>query len=265
MTILKRHLQSRNNFHQSMAITPMTSSRFPRVALFDLDGTLLDSAPDMVAAMNLMLQARGRAPMTLDALRPHVSKGSRAMLGAAFPDFEVVVREGMIQDFLDTYERELGKHGLPFAGVEAMLDALEADGVRWGVITNKPEYLARQLMPMLGWSERSAILIGGDTLPQRKPHPLPLLHAADALGIAPEHCVYIGDDERDIVAARAAGMPSVAALWGYRLDNDDPAAWNADRMIETPQDLLDPAAWPPADAVVEAASAATAHAEPDRA
>jgi N-acetyl-D-muramate 6-phosphate phosphatase len=218
--------------------------RFPRVALFDLDGTLLDSAPDMVAAANALLVRRGRAPMSLAALRSHVSKGSRAMLGAAFPEIEPTVRNSMVQEFLDAYEVELGRHCAPFAGVEAMLSALEADGVRWGIITNKPEYLAVKLMPMLGWAERSAVLIGGDTLAQCKPHPLPLLHAADLLGIAPEACVYVGDDERDIVAARAARMPSIVALWGYRQDGDDPLHWQGDVMIEDPHHLLDAGRWP---------------------
>ena len=224
----------------------MSASRFPRIALFDLDGTLLDSAPDMVAAVNVLLTRRGRAAMSLPLLRPYVSKGSRAMLGAAFPDVEPAVREGMVQEFLDTYETELGRHGAPFPGVEAMLAALEADGVRWGIVTNKPEYLAVQLVPMLGWSERCAVLIGGDTLAERKPHPLPLLHAAEVLGAAPEACVYVGDDERDIVAARAAGMPSIVALWGYRLDGDDPLRWQGDVMVEDPHHLLDAARWPSA-------------------
>jgi phosphoglycolate phosphatase len=223
---------------------PVTASRFPRAVLFDLDGTLLDSAPDMVAGANALLRAHGRAEMPLHALRPHVSKGSRAMLGAAFPDLPQETREGMVRDFLDAYEAELGKHGAPFDGIEAMLAALEADGVRWGIVTNKPEYLAVQLMPLLGWDTRSAVMIGGDTLPERKPHPLPLLHAAEVIGIAPQDCVYVGDDERDIVAARAAGMPSIVALWGYRQDHDDPARWQGDVMIAQPQELLDPARWP---------------------
>ena len=223
-----------------------SSIRFPRIALFDLDGTLLDSAPDMAAAANTLLARRGRAPLPLAALRPHVSKGSRAMLGAAFPELEPDVRNGLVQEFLDAYEAELGRHCAPFAGVEPMLAALEADGVRWGIVTNKPEYLAVQLMPILGWRERCAVLIGGDTLAERKPHPLPLLHAAEALGHAPQACVYVGDDERDIVAARAAGMPSIVALWGYRQDGDDPARWEGDVMVDDPHHLLDAARWPTA-------------------
>ncbi|HVI59770.1 MAG TPA: phosphoglycolate phosphatase [Luteimonas sp.] len=219
-------------------------ARFPRLALFDLDGTLVDSAPDMLAAVNALRDARGEAPMGLAALRPHVSKGARAMIAAGFPMLAEAAREALVRPFLDAYERELGRHGGPFDGIEAMLAALEADGARWGIVTNKPEYLARQVLPALGWESRCAILVGGDTLPERKPHPLPLLHSVQALGFQPGQCAYVGDDERDIVAARAAAMPSVVALWGYRLHEDDPETWLADAMAAAPRDLLDPAAWP---------------------
>ena len=221
----------------------VTTTRFPALILFDLDGTLLDSAPDMVATLNRMLAARGREPLPLEAVRQHVSKGARAMSAAAFPELGGEVPAELVREFLETYQQELGLHGAPFDGIETLLRAIEADGARWGIVTNKPEYLARQLLPMLGWDMRSAILIGGDTLAQRKPHPLPLLHAAQALGVAPADCAYVGDDERDIQAARAAGMASVAVLWGYRLEDDTPESWQADVLVEAPAELLDPAAW----------------------
>ncbi len=220
------------------------SRAFPKAVLFDLDGTLLDSAPDMLATVNLMRAARGRGPMLLEQLRPHVSKGARAMTAAAFPDIEASEREGWIPEFLATYERELGRHCAVFDGVDAMLSALEAAGTVWGIVTNKPEYLARPLMPMLGWQERCAVLIGGDTLPKRKPDPLPLLVAAERIGIAPADCIYVGDDERDIAAARAARMRSVVALWGYRLSDDDPVAWQGDVMVERPDSLCGADVWP---------------------
>jgi phosphoglycolate phosphatase len=219
---------------------------FPALALFDLDGTLLDSAPDFVATLNRMLAERGEPAMPLDALRPHVSKGARAMLAVGFSRLDVATRDAMIPAFLEVYQQELARHGAPFEGVEALLDAIEAAGCRWGIVTNKPEYLAVQLLPLLGWQRRCAVLVGGDTLPVRKPDPLPLLHAAMQLGLGAEDCVYVGDDERDILAARAAAMPSIAALWGYRLDEDDPATWQADVSAPTPRALLDPAAWPQA-------------------
>jgi len=227
----------------------MTSANFPRVVLFDLDGTLLDSAPDMLAAVNVLRGRHAMPPIALDALRPHVSKGARAMVKAGFPALDDDTRDALINPFLDAYEHEIGRHGMPFDGVEAMLAALEADGTRWGIVTNKPEYLARQVLPKLGWESRSAILIGGDTLAERKPHPLPLLHSAQVLGIEPGQCVYVGDDERDIVSARAAGMRSIVALWGYRVADDDPADWGGDVMIAQPSDLLDPTTWPATTAI----------------
>lgn len=219
------------------------SNTFPKLVLFDLDGTLLDSAPDMAATVNRMRAARGQGAMPLADLRPHVSKGSRAMSAAAFPELGGEVPAEMIREFLDLYEGELGKHSLLFDGVPDLLDAIESAGSRWGIVTNKPEYLAKQVLPQLGWDARSAILIGGDTLPQRKPHPLPLLHSAEMLGVAIEDCVYVGDDQRDIDAARAAGMRSIVALWGYRRDDDDPATWGGDALVESARELLDPAVW----------------------
>lgn len=220
------------------------SCRFPRGVLFDLDGTLLDSAPDMLATVNRMRAARGKPPMVLAALRPHVSRGARAMSAVAFPEVPPERVPDLVPEFLATYREELGRHGAPFPGVEALLSALEAGGVRWGIVTNKPFDLARDLLPGLGWAQRCAVLVGGDSLAERKPHPLPLLHAAGVLGFAPGDCVYVGDDERDILAARAAGMRSLVALWGYRLQQDDPLSWQADAMARQPADLLDPEAWP---------------------
>jgi N-acetyl-D-muramate 6-phosphate phosphatase len=221
----------------------MSEVVFPRLVLFDLDGTLLDSAPDMGATVNRMRAARGQAPMPLAELRPHVSRGSRAMSAAAFPELGGEVSGEMIREFLDTYEQELGRSSVLFDGVAELLDAIEADGARWGIITNKPEYLARQVMPQLGWDARSAILLGGDSLPERKPHPLPLLHAAEQLGATIDECVYIGDDQRDIDAARAAGMRSVVALWGYRGEGECPDGWGADALAATAVELGTPAFW----------------------
>ncbi|MEN5061122.1 phosphoglycolate phosphatase [Luteimonas sp. TWI1416] len=217
---------------------------FPAGALFDLDGTLLDSAPDMLATVNRMLGARGRPPLALADIRPVVSRGARAMAAVAFPELDAEGVLALVPEFLTVYGEELGRHSRPFDGVEAMLAALEAAGTRWGIVTNKPEALAQRILPQLGWQDRCAVLIGGDTLAERKPHPLPLLHAAAAIGIPARDCVYVGDDARDILAARAADMPSIVALWGYRLDDDDPSAWQGDVMLDTPEALSQPAAWP---------------------
>lgn len=219
-------------------------SGFPKVVLFDLDGTLLDSAPDMLATVNTMRQRRNEAPMTLAALRPHVSKGARAMIGAAFPALDEAGRVAMVPEFLDIYARESGCHGRAFPGVDAFLQALENAGTRWGIVTNKPEGLARDIVAKLGWSTRSEVLVGGDSLAERKPHPLPLLHSVDVMGVDVADCVYVGDDERDVQAAQAAGMRSVVALWGYRLEGDDPATWGGDKSVEDVSELLAVDAWP---------------------
>lgn len=220
------------------------STGFPAAALFDLDGTLLDSAPDMLATANQMLAERGRALLPLTALRPVVSKGSRAMLAVAFPELQADARDALVPEFLERYQGLIGQHARLFDGVATLLDTLEAAGVVWGIVSNKPEYLVRQVVPQLGWEDRCAVLIGGDTLAERKPHPLPLQVAAERLGIAPARCVYVGDDERDILSARAAGMASVAALWGYRPLDDDPRDWGADVLLQRPQELWQAERWP---------------------
>ncbi|WFC43431.1 phosphoglycolate phosphatase [Pseudoxanthomonas sp. SE1] len=230
----------------------MTARGFPRAALFDLDGTLLDSAPDMLATANRMRASRGVGAMTLDVLRPHVSKGARAMLAAAFPEMEQGSREALVPEFLAIYQQELGRHSLLFDGVADMLEALEQAGSVWGIVTNKPEYLARDILPQLGWESRCAVLIGGDTLAEKKPHPLPLQVASERIGIAIADCVYVGDDERDIQSARAAGMPSIAALWGYRQAHEEPALWLADVMVQLPAALVEPSVWPSAQLVAGA-------------
>jgi phosphoglycolate phosphatase len=221
-----------------------TSAGYPALVLFDLDGTLLDSAPDFVATIDRMRAARGEASTSLQALRPHVSRGARAMIAASFASLGSEERDAMVPRFLEIYQQELGRHGRPFDGVETLLQAIESAGSRWGIVTNKPEYLARQLLPLLGWEHRCAVLVGGDTLPVRKPDPEPLLHAARLVGVDVRDCVYVGDDERDILAARAAAMPSIAALWGYRLHDDDPETWQADCAVEVPQMLLHADVWP---------------------
>lgn len=225
------------------ADAPAAPRRFPELVLFDLDGTLLDSAPDMLATVNRMRAARGQGPMALAELRPFVSKGSRAMSAAAFPELGGEVPIAVIDEFLAIYAQELGRHGAPFAGVDVLLDAIEAAGSRWGIITNKPESLAREVVRGLEWDARCAVLLGGDSLPQRKPDPLPLLHAAHGLGFEIGQCVYVGDDERDVQAARAAGMRMIVALWGYRPLAEDPALWGADAQVARVEELLEAGPW----------------------
>lgn len=209
------------------------------LVLFDLDGTLVDSAVDLLNAINVIAGRESVPQVTLATLRPHVSRGGRAMLSVAFPDRDAGRRELLLQPFLDVYAQSVSTHSTPFDGVAEVLDAIESAGSRWGIVSNKPHYLAVEVVAGMGWSSRCAVLLGGDSLPRRKPDPDQLLHACAVLGVDAGSCVYVGDDERDIVAARHAGMKSIAALWGYRLPTDDPRAWNADVSLELPSQLLD--------------------------
>jgi len=208
---------------------------FPQAVLFDLDGTLLDSAPDFLVTLDTMRDARGLLPLEMSALRPVVSKGGLAMLEVAFSHLSIDERKALLAEFLAIYQNLIGNFARLFDGVSTLLDTLERHHIIWGIITNKPEYLARLVLPQYNWEHRCKVLIGGDTLAERKPHPLPLLEAAKRIGISPQSCVYVGDDERDIIAARAVNMSSVAALWGYRLGSDDPHTWQADYLCEQPQ------------------------------
>ncbi len=208
------------------------------LVLFDLDGTLVDSAADLLAAMNRLRADEHLPPLPMDGFRQVVSKGGRAMLRAAYPELDEHEREARLPVFLGYYAERLAEHSTPFDGIERVLAAIEASGARWGIVTNKALYLAREVVAGMGWARRCALLVGGDSLPVKKPAPDQLLHACRELGVAPADGVYVGDDERDIVAARAAGMKSVAALWGYRGDDEDPFAWRADACAVHPIDLL---------------------------
>jgi len=199
-----------------------------RAVLFDLDGTLADTAPDLIAAVNAVRLDQGREALPEVHLRPVVSKGGRALLARAFPDLDAAAREVLLPRFLDHYRGALAVRTRPFPGIEALLVAIEAQGWLWGIVTNKPEGLARGVVDALGWTGRCGVLVGGDTLPVRKPDPAPLVLAAEHLGVVPGHCVYVGDDARDVEAGRAAGMPTIAALWGYRDDGERPDDWPAD-------------------------------------
>lgn len=206
--------------------------------LFDLDGTLADTAPDLARTVNMMLANRGLAPVALDKVRPHVSQGARGMIMSAFaigtghPDFPA-----MRDEFLDLYAGNLCIDSRLFPGMESLLAHLEDESIAWGVVTNKMERLARPLIEGLGLGRRAAIVVGGDTCARAKPFPDPLLFAATSMGIAPRNVLYVGDDERDVRAARAAGMPVVVAGYGYLGDGPPPAMWDADAILESVADL----------------------------
>lgn len=209
------------------------------LVLFDLDGTLLDSARDLHAAMNALLSRKSEPPVAFEEFRPVVSKGARAMLKQSFKQADDAQREILLPEFLRHYENGLAEHSRLFDGIDAVLGYIEARSARWGIVTNKPYYLAEPLVSKLGWHGRSAILLGGDSLPRKKPDPDQLLHACAALSVEPEQVVYIGDDERDVQAANAANMRSIGALWGYRPADDDPLRWQADALAAMPMDLID--------------------------
>lgn len=215
------------------------SDRFAPLVLFDLDGTLLDSARDLHAAMNALLALKSEPIIGFDEFRPVVSKGARAMLKQSFKSADDKQREILLPEFLSIYEYNLAQFSELFEGIDAVLDHIESQSARWGIVTNKPFYLAEPLIEKLGWQSRCAILLGGDSLPRKKPDPDQLLHACNVLSVDPEQVVYIGDDERDVQAANAANMRSIGALWGYRPLDDDPLRWQADALAEIPRDLIE--------------------------
>ncbi|MBW8844334.1 MAG: HAD-IA family hydrolase [Burkholderiales bacterium] len=208
-----------------------------RAVLFDLDGTLIDSAEDLARAANAMRVDRGLAPLPLARYRPHGGSGARGMLGQAFgiapeqPDYDELRRE-----FLDRYEGLMYDRTRPFAGVEAELAGLVAAGLTWGIVTNKAERFALPLAAALRL--QAAAVIGGDTTGYTKPHPAPLLEAARRLGVSPAACLYVGDDERDILAGRAAGMATAVAAWGYLGQSGEFGHWRADLELAAPGELL---------------------------
>lgn len=213
-----------------------------QAVLFDLDGTLVDSIGDLHAAVQHVADRLGRGPVPVQTVRPAVSRGGRGMLAAAFPDLDAAARETLLEPFLAHYAGAIAVHTRLFDGIAQVLAQIEASGARWGIVTNKAEALARQLVDALGLSDRCSVLIGGDTLAERKPHPLPLQVACARLGVACADALYIGDDQRDAAAARAAGMRCIAAAWGYRDGADDITAWGVDAVLAMPSDLLAPGA-----------------------
>ena len=211
----------------------------PSVVLFDLDGTLIDSAPDLAGAANELRAEHGLTPLPYAALRPMVGTGARGMLGVAFgvtPEDEAFA--ALRDDFLARYARRLLHSTVVFAEVAPALDALDAAGICWGIVTNKAMRFTEPLVAGLGLGRRAAVVISGDTTPHAKPHPEPLLEAARRLGVAPAHCCYIGDDHRDVVAGQSAGMRTLVAGWGYLGQGEPVQAWGADQVLSSPSQLL---------------------------
>ncbi|MEI2678499.1 MAG: phosphoglycolate phosphatase [Burkholderiaceae bacterium] len=210
-----------------------------RAVLFDLDGTVVDSAPDLAGAANEMRRARGLAEVPYARLRAMVGSGARGLVGEAFgvgPDDESFIE--LRDEFLARYESRMTLQTRIFEQVETLLDALDARAVPWGIVTNKAIRYADPLTRALGLHERAAVVIGGDTTPHSKPHPAPLLEAARRMHIDPACCLYVGDDIRDVQAGQAAGMCTVAVTWGYLGVGDPVESWGAHHTVHIAMDVL---------------------------
>ena len=207
--------------------------------LLDLDGTLLDTAPDMGGALNRLRIENGRDPLPLETIRPVVSHGAMRLVGLGFPEARAAEFERLRLRFLELYSQHLAEHTRLFPGLEHVLDEIDRMGLPWGVVTNKPAWLTDPLLTTLQLYDRARCVVSGDTVAERKPHPLPLLHASGLVGVAPGNCLYVGDAERDIQAGRAAGMTTVVAAYGYLSAEDDPGSWQPAGIIDEPAQMLD--------------------------
>lgn len=210
-----------------------------RAVLFDLDGTLIDSAPDLAAAADRMRLERGLPSLPFEQYRPMAGAGARGLLGVAFgitpqdPGYEELREE-----FFVNYESCMTQRTFAFEGVPELISQLLDRGLAWGVVTNKSMRFAGPLTRAMKLFETASAVVGGDSTPHAKPHPAPLLEAARVMGMDPGHCIYVGDDERDVVAGKAAGMPTVAATYGYLGGNADCLRWGAHAQVADPLDLL---------------------------
>ncbi len=210
-----------------------------RAVLFDLDGTFADTAPDLGLALNLLRESYGLLPLPHETIRPVASHGARGLLELGFgsaPEQDDFNR--LRNEFLRFYEDLQHRHSPLFPGMPEVLQQLRGQNRLWGIVTNKPARFTLPLMQALGLADDAATVVSGDTCAQPKPHPAPMLHACNEMGLTPEQCLYIGDAERDIEAAHAAGMPALVAGWGYLSKDDQPENWGADAIIAQPHDIL---------------------------
>jgi len=226
-----------------------------QAVLFDLDGTLADTAGDLAGALNRLRADRGLAPVPVQSLRAHASSGARGLLGAGLGVAPDHADYPALRDaFLAYYEQGLAVTTRLFDGVAALLDALDARGLRWGVVTNKAQRFTGPVVQALGLAPRAGVVVSGDTTAHAKPHPAPLLHAAAALRLDASACVYVGDDLRDVVAGNSAGMATIVADYGYLGESGSSEGWPATGWIDRPLDLLD---WLPAGSSALAAGPTT--------
>jgi phosphoglycolate phosphatase len=209
-----------------------------RVVLFDLDGTLLDTAPDMVGALNALRHEAGLAPLPYDLVRAAVSHGAARIVKIGFPDAAEADAAALMRRYLEIYRGALSAGTRLFPGMDAVLDALDARRLKAGIVTSKPQWLTDPLLEQLALRPRFACVVSGDSLAERKPHPRPLLHAAELAGASAAECVYVGDALRDVQAAHAAGMPALVANYGYLLADEDSSTWGGDAYLAEARDLL---------------------------
>ena len=210
-----------------------------RAVLFDLDGTLLDTAHDLAQALNELRREQALAPLPFGRIRNFVSHGSSALVRLAFPDADEREFLALRDRLLEIYRAALAVYTVPFEGMLELLERLEREGLPWGIVTNKPAFLTEPLLEQLALRERAGAIVSGDTLAERKPHPAPLLYAARQLGVAPVSSVYVGDAERDVLAARAAGMRALVACFGYIGPEESPRAWPADAWVDSPLEIYE--------------------------
>ena len=208
-----------------------------KTVLFDLDGTLADTAPDLAAALNHVLKNHNYDPLPYETIRPFVSHGGIALVtlgfGKEYPEFDSLYKE-----LLEHYQANIANETTLFPGMNELLLNLESQDINWGVVTNKPAWLTDPLMDALNLTSRAVTIVSGDTLEQRKPHPAPILHACKQAGSDAAECIYIGDAERDIEAGNRAGMHSIIALFGYIAESDTPAEWGAHSSVNCPQEII---------------------------
>ncbi len=205
--------------------------------LFDLDGTLIDTAPDMVSVLQAMQHDHGHTPVDYDLGRSYVSNGAIGLLRLGFPEADEDRIEALRPEFLDRYLGRISATSVVFPGMDRLVDRLDEHGRLWGVVTNKPQHLTEPLMHALELLDRAACCVSGDTLPQRKPDPAPLYHACELAGMDPTTAIYVGDSSRDIEAGRAAGMVTIAAAYGYITPDDDATSWGADAIAHDTEEL----------------------------
>jgi len=209
-----------------------------KTVLFDLDGTLIDTAPDMANALNRLLKEENLAEMSFESIRPVVSNGSVALVKLGFgDDIEAETLARLKTRYLDIYQQHLCEDSVLFDGMAQLLNHIEQNNMNWGVVTNKPAWLTEPLIDALGLTERAACIVSGDTCENRKPHPEPILHGCQLAGSKAQDCVYIGDAQRDIESGNRAGMRTIVAFFGYIADNDKPEDWGADVLQHSPLDI----------------------------